>query len=102
MKLIDLDPIEGLREVGDDIVDVLGTDRETDGRRLNAGIQQLFRTQLRMRGGSGVNDQGFHIRNVCQQREELQRFGELLRLLPRAIELKGEDRSAAIGIVLIV
>ena len=66
-------------EVGDDIVDVLGADGQADGVLVDLLLGQLLIVQLAVGGGSGVDDKALHIRNVCQQREDLQVIDELDR-----------------------
>ncbi len=91
-----------MRQIGEDIVDVLRADREADGRRLNPHKRQLFLAHLRVCGGRGMDHERFDIRNVREQRKQLQRFRELLRLLARAVEFKSEDRRAALGIIFVI
>ena len=54
--LFGLGAVEGLREIGENIVDVLGADRKPDGRGLDAHEGKLFFRHLRMRGGRGVRN----------------------------------------------
>lgn len=56
LMLFGLDAVEGLREIGEDIVDVLGANRKPNGRGLDAHEGKLFLRHLRMRGGRGMND----------------------------------------------
>lgn len=61
-------------QIGDDIVDVLGADGQTDGILVDLLLGQLLIVQLAVGGGSGVDDQALHVGNVCQQREHYMVF----------------------------
>ncbi|MPN41559.1 hypothetical protein SDC9_189112 [bioreactor metagenome] len=81
---------------------MLGADGEANRRWLDADIGELLLAQLRVRGGRGMDHEALDIRYIGQQREELQRFRELLRLLARSVEFEGKDRRPAVGIVSVV
>ena len=97
-----LDSREALLQVGDDVVDVLCADGQADGVGLDALIQQLLCGQLGMGGGGGMDHQALDVRHVGQQGEDLQIIDELMGLLLAALDLEGEDGSAAVGEVLLV
>ena len=48
--------LETVLEVGEDVVDLLGADGEADGALMDTLILELLSGQLRVRGGSGVDD----------------------------------------------
>ena len=52
--------------------------------------------------GRRVDDQRLHICHICQQGEQLQIVDELLRGLCVALDLKGEDRAAAVREVFLI
>ena len=88
---------KALFQIGDDVVDVLRTDGETDGIRVDVLILELFCRELGVGGGGRVNDQALHIGDVCQQRENFQRVDESVSLLHTALDVKGEDGRPAVG-----
>ena len=89
-------------EVGDDIVDVLGADGQADGVLVDLLLGQLLVGQLAVGGGSRVDDQALHVGHVGQQGEDLQVVDELEGFLTAALDVKGEDGSAAVGEILLV
>ena len=82
-------------EVIYDIVDMFRAYREPDGVGFDALVQQFFLGKLRMRRGSGMDHQAFHIRHICQQGENLKVIDKLPGFLLPALDLKCKDRSAA-------
>ena len=79
---------------------MLGAYGETDRCLGDALIGQLLIGELGVGGGSGVDNQGLHIRYVCQQGEDLQIIYEAVSLSLTALDLKGEDGSASVGEIL--
>ncbi len=75
--LLTADSCEACLQIGDDIIDVLGADGQADGVLVDLLLGQLLIVQLAVGGGCRVDDQTLHIRNVCQQREDLQVIDEL-------------------------
>ena len=65
-------------------------------------ILELLSGQLRVRGGSRVDDQALDVCNVCEQREDLELVDELERCILAALDVEGEDGSAAVREVLLV
>ena len=97
-----LDCFEALLQICQNVVDMLDTDRQTNGGRCDAGCQQFFLSHLRMGRRCRMDHQRFHVCDVCQQREDLQGFCELLCLLLGAVQFESEDRCTAVRIVLVV
>ncbi len=58
---------EGLLEVGDQVVDVLGPDGDPDGGRVDVDLLELLLGQLGVGGGRGVDDQGLLVGDVGQE-----------------------------------
>ena len=58
---------EAFLQVGDNIVDMLGADGQSDGVRAYALVQQFLEGELGVGGGGRVDDQGLHVRHVSQQ-----------------------------------
>ena len=81
---------------------MLGADGQADGVGAYALIQQLLGGELGMGGGSGVDHQGFHVRYIGQQGEDLQAVDELMGFRLAALDLKGEDGCSAIWEVLLI
>ena len=54
-------------------------------------ILQFFRRQLGMGRGRGMNDKRFHIRHICEQREDLQSIDESMGFLLSAFDVKGKN-----------
>ena len=96
------DGCEASLEVGDDVVDVLGADGQADGVLVDLLLGQLLIGQLAVSGGSRVDDQTLDVGHICQQREDLQVVDELECFLTAALDVEGEDGSAAVGEVLLI
>ena len=75
----------------DQIVHIFYADGKTDRIRLYSLIQQFLLRQLRMRRAGRMDDQGFHISHVGQQREDWQIVDKLLRRIRVPLDLKGKD-----------
>ncbi len=91
-----------LLQVGDDVVDVLGADGEADGVLVDALVLQLGLVQLGVGGGGGVYHQRLHVGHVGQQGKDGQVVDELVGLGLAALDVEGEDGSAAVGEVLLI
>ena len=96
------DGCEASLEVGDDVVDVLGADGQADGVLVDLLLGQLLIGQLAVSGGSRMDDQTLDVGHICQQREDLQVVDELECFLTTALDVEGEDGSAAVGEVLLI
>ena len=94
--------LEGLVQIFQDVVDMLGADGKADSALGDARVRELFIGQLRMGGGCGMDDQGFHVCHVRQQREDLQVVDEPERLFPATLDLEGEDGGPAVREVLLI
>lgn len=97
-----LHSLQCLREVFDDVLDVFRTDGESDGGGSDVLLFQLLGRELRVGGRIWVNHQTLHVGDVRQQRENLQGIDEAPCLLLTALDLKGEDRTAALREVLLI
>lgn len=58
---------QSLAEVGNDVVDVLYTDGEANGRGSDVLLGQLLGAHLRVSGGVGVDDKTLHVGYVGQK-----------------------------------
>ena len=58
-------------QIRDDVIDMLGTDGQTDGALLDALIQQFLFGKLGMSRGCRMDHQALHICHICQQGEDL-------------------------------
>ena len=67
---------EGLLQIPNDVVGVLGADGQANGRRRDALVGKLGFGQLGVRGGCRVNGQALHVGDVGEQRENLQAVDE--------------------------
>lgn len=90
-----LDCREALFEVRDDVVDMLGTDRQSDGRLRDILLRKLCLAQLRVGCRRWMDDQRFDVCHVCQKREDRKIVDEAECLVLAALDLKGEDARAA-------
>ena len=93
---------EGLLQIPNDILGVLGTDGKTNRGGRDVLLGELLGRELGVRGGSRVHDERLDVGHVGEQREHLQMIDELPGGLLATLDLKGEDRSAAVGEVLLI
>ena len=70
---------------------MLSTDGETNGGRRDVLLGQFLLTQLRVRGGIGMNHQALHVGHIGQQREDLQGIDELPGLFLTSLDFESED-----------
>ena len=77
-------------------------DGQPDGVGLDALIQQFFRAQLAVGGGSRMDHQTLYIRHIGKQGEDLQAVDKLMGFLHAALDLKGKDRAAATREILFI
>ncbi len=68
----------------------------------SALVQKLLLGELGVGRGSGMDHQTLHIRNVGKEGEDLQIVDELPSLVLTALDLKGKDRAAAVGEILLI
>ena len=94
--------LECLIQIPDNILSILCSDGKTDCVLVNADILQLLLVQLGVCCCSRVNNQGLNVRNISQQREYRQVVDELLCVSRGALDLKREDRAAAVREVLLI
>src|ERR1035437_3336212 len=93
--------LDGLVEVGDDVVDVLDADRDANQLRSHAAGDLIGRRQLLVSGGCGVDDQTLRVADVGQQAEELDRVDELAAGVDATLEPEGHDATEATAEVLL-
>lgn len=94
--------VKSALQVSNDIVDMFGTDRKADRVRLDALVGELFLGELAVRGGRGMDNKALDIRNICEQREDFEAINELMCFGYAALDLKGEDRRAAVWEILLI
>ena len=82
-------------EVGNDVLRILETHRQSHNVRSGAGLNLLRVGQLTMRCRGGVNDQRARIADVCQMREKLDVGHEFHAGVVATLQTEGEDRSRA-------
>src|SRR5690606_35135729 len=87
--------LQRLREVLDEVVDVLDTGRDADQPRRDPRCPQALLAELRVRGAGRVGDAGLRVAEVHQPRGELQRVEERLAGLDAAVELDVEHGAGA-------
>lgn len=93
---------EGLLQIPNDILGVLGTNRKSNRGGRNVLLGELLGRKLGVRGGSRVHDERLDVGHVGEQREDLQVVDELPSCLLATLDLEGEDRGTATGEVLLV
>ena len=93
---------KALFQIGDDIVDMFRADRQADRIRFDPLIQQLFGRELGMGRGRGMDHERFHVGDIGEQGEDLQMIDEFVRFFLAALDLEGEDRSAAVREILFI
>ena len=93
---------EGLLQIPNDVLGVLGTDRKSNRGGRDVLLGELLGRELRVRGSSRVHDERLDVGHVGEQREHLQMIDELPCSLLATLNLKGEDRGTAVGEVLLI
>ena len=93
---------EGLLQIPNDVLGVLGTDGKTDRGGRDVLLGELLGRELGVRSGSRVHDERLDIGHIGEQREHLQMIDELPSCLLAALDLEREDRGAAVGEVLLI
>ena len=89
-------------EVGNNVVDVLGANRQTNGCRCDVLLLKLFRRHLRVCSGVWVYYEALHVGHIGKQREYLERVDESPSSLFATLYFEGKDASASVGIVFLV
>lgn len=92
--------LEGLLEVGDDVVDVLGSDRDTDEVLGDTRVLLLLVRELLVGRGPGVDREGLGVTNVGEVADELEGVDDLGAGGGAALDTDGEDTAVAAGEVL--
>lgn len=82
--------IEGLREIVDEVIDMLGSDRQADRAGIDVLLGEFLFVELGVSGRGGVDNQTFHVGYIGKQREYLKRVDEALSCLAAAFELDRE------------
>ena len=86
--------VKSLLQIGDNVVDVLCTDRKTDRVVKNLLLVKLLLRQLRVGGGLGVNHQGLYICHIGQQREQVQIVDEDASRILSALDISSASIKA--------
>ena len=81
---------------------MLDADTQAYGRGIDVLLFELLGSHLRVGGGGGVDDQTLHVGHIGKEREDTQVVDKLPSLVLTALELDGEDRTAAVGELLVV
>src|SRR5690606_15415301 len=68
--------VQGLREVGENVVDMLNADRQADHVFRHAGCRELFRVELAVRGRGRVAGERLGVADVHQTQNQLQGVNE--------------------------
>ena len=97
-----LDCVQRLIEISDDVIDMLGADRQADRVAADAYIGKLRIGELAVGRGGRVDYKALDIGDIGQQRKDLQMIDELEGLLLATLDVEGEDRRAAVGEVLLI
>ena len=92
-----LKSLESLIEICNDVIDILGADRQTDRVGEDALFHELRSVQLRVSGACRVDHERFYVRHVREQGEELQIIDELLRFRLASLDAEGEDGALRRG-----
>ena len=87
--------IEGLIEVGDDVVDALDADRKPHHVRPGTGLGLLLVGELAVRGGRRVDDEAPRIADIGEMREHVHGIDHLEARFVAALDAEGEDRAGA-------
>ena len=97
-----LKSLEGLIEICNDVIDILGADRQTDRIGEDALFHELRSVQLRVSGACRVDHERFYVRYVREQGEELQIIDELLCLGFTALDAESEDGTRTVREIFII
>ena len=69
---------------------------------MDALLFQLFYGALAVGRGCRMDNQRLDVRNVCQNREDLQAVNKLLCFLLSALDIEGEDRTGTVREILLI
>lgn len=86
---------EGLRQVGEQVVDMFRADGETYRGLRDALLGQFRFIELGVGGTGRVDDQRFDIGHVGQKREYLQAVDEVERFFTSSLDFEGEDGTGS-------
>ncbi len=86
---------EGLRQVGEQVVDMFRADGETYRGLRDALFGQFRFIELGVGGTGRVDDQRFDIGHVGQKREYLQAVDEAERFFTSSLDFEGEDGTGS-------
>ena len=95
--LLAADGCEACLQIGDDVINVLGTDGQADGVLIDLLLGQFLIVQLAVGGRGRVDDQALYVRNVCQQGEDLQVVNELEGFFAAALDVEGKMDAPPLG-----
>src|SRR3712207_261891 len=90
--------VERLGKVGDDVVDVLRTYRQANGRRCDVLQGQFVGRKLRVRGAVGMYHEALYVGYVGQKREYLQRINKSPCFFLSALNFEGEDACSSLWV----
>lgn len=93
---------KALLKVSDDIIDVLSSDRKSDGALMDILIVELFLRKLGMCCCRRMNYKRLNISYVSKEREDLKCIDELVSLGLSSLDIEGEDRTAAVREILLI
>ena len=93
---------KALLQIPDDIVNVFGSDGQTDRILIDACRFQLLRRHLRMSRVVRMDHQALDVRHIRQEGEDLQTIDERVCFLLAAFDAEGEDGRSAVREILLV
>ena len=96
------DFVESLREVVDQVVNVFGSDRESDCAGIDVLLGKFLFVELGMGCGGGMNHEALDVGYVGQEREDLERVDEALSGRAASGKFDSENRACALGKVTVI
>jgi hypothetical protein len=86
---------QGAVEIGDQIVGIFGSDRHAHNVRRCTRSFLLFRRELPVGGGGGVDDQAARVAEICHVAEDLKTIHKFYTGLIAPLDGEGEQRPGA-------
>ena len=93
---------ESLIEIGDEIVDMLRTDRQTDCAGIDVLLGKFGFVELRVGGRRRMDDKTFDVGDIGEKRKYFERVDKTLRRRAAAFEFDGKYRAGSVGKILLV
>jgi len=90
-----------LFEVGDDVINMLGADRDADKIRRNTGGKLFGIRKLLMRGAGRMNNQSFAVEDVGEVTCKLNVFNKFFGSVFSAFDAKTKNGALAFGQILL-